>query len=139
MEKVSRFLLIDDDPILAMTTRWTLEAIGINEIVEVRNGQLALDWLNQQFQPLDLVLLDLQMPVMDGIEFLEALSQLDHIAGLIDRIVVLTSMQHPGIRKQVEALGVKWYVTRPLTTDAILAILTDLASGTKGQETGMSR
>ena len=138
MNRLNQLLLVDDDSTMAMTTRWTVEEVGVTEIIEARNGQLALEWLTQQPQVPDLIILDLQMPVMDGIGFLEAISLVDHLASLKDRIVVLTSMQLPRMRKQVEALGVKWYVTRPLTTNVILAILAELPNGSDGQSVGIS-
>lgn len=68
--------LVDDDPLFVFLTRMIISSTGTtSEISEFRDGQMALDFLNNnanspELLP-DIIFLDLSMPVMDGWEFLK--------------------------------------------------------------------
>lgn len=67
-----RALIIDDDMLQTMTARALLESIGFDTICEASNGSEAEDII-KALPPMDLILLDLNMPDYDGIEFLDFL------------------------------------------------------------------
>ena len=69
---MQRVLIIDDDMLQIMTARALLESIGFDTICEASNGSEAEDMIKAS-PPMDLVLLDLNMPDYDGIEFLDFL------------------------------------------------------------------
>ncbi len=70
-------LVVEDDPQVRTLTQWILESEGFHvELAE--NGKVALDILLDQPPP-DIILLDINMPVMDGSEFLEKISKEDKI------------------------------------------------------------
>lgn len=68
--------LVDDDPLFVFLTRMIISSTGTtSEISEFRDGQMAIDFLNNnadspELLP-DIIFLDLSMPVMDGWEFLK--------------------------------------------------------------------
>ena len=70
-----KILLVDDEPHIRKFVGLLLKQLGSPTIVEAANGQEALD-LYRQERP-DLVLLDVNMPVLDGIATLRALRELD--------------------------------------------------------------
>ncbi|MES0371459.1 MAG: ATP-binding protein [Mariprofundaceae bacterium] len=60
-------LLVDDDPILAKIQRETLTALGY-KVMQASNGKEAIDMVEQQGEQIELILLDVIMPVMGGVE-----------------------------------------------------------------------
>ena len=69
---MARILVADDEPLVRNTLRRILEIDG-HEVVEAENGEVALELFREQ--ACDLVIADLFMPVMDGLELLNELSQ----------------------------------------------------------------
>ena len=98
MVKEQRILLVDDDPIFL-----TLAELAIKkeqsevEIFKANNGEEAINFLDSE--KVDLIYLDLNMPVMNGWEFLEAMESKDR-NGV--KIYVLTSSIDPSDRKKAE-------------------------------------
>jgi len=62
-------LLVDDSVMLRMGLRRSLEAVGLRNIREANNGKEAIEILMRE--PFDLMLLDMEMPVMSGMEVLK--------------------------------------------------------------------
>ena len=84
-------LLVEDDIIDAMTVKRTSQELGLpHTIVHVNNGKEALDYLNKGGDFPDVILLDINMPVMDGIEFLENKNKHEEML-MIPTIVLTTS------------------------------------------------
>ena len=81
-------LIVDDSPILRAAIRKVAAMAGVDpaRIREAGNGAEALERLEEQ--PVDLVLLDINMPVMDGEQFVEALQERPHLR---DTIIVVVS------------------------------------------------
>ncbi len=87
----SRILLVEDDDDTREGLRDYLADEGYT-IAEARNGQEALDWLHQNALP-DVIILDVMMPVMNGIEFRRAQMN-DPALAHIPVIVVSAASQH---------------------------------------------
>lgn len=87
---VRDILLVEDDVIDAMTVMRTSKELGLKQnIIHVNNGQEALDYLNNNRYP-DYILLDINMPIMNGVEFLEVKNKNEELS-LIPTIVLTTS------------------------------------------------
>lgn len=112
--------LIEDDAISATITEVILKrTLGQVQVQCYANGQHALDTLAHALQAScavpDLILLDLNMPVMDGWEFLDALASLALPRSV--SIFVLTSSIHPEeLLKFAQYPSVKSYFSKPLDT-----------------------
>ncbi len=106
-------LLIDDEPQIRRVLRTSLGAHGAR-VLEAQNGEEALEILRQQ--PVDVVVLDLNMPGMGGIEACRAMR-----AGWDVPIVVVSVRDSE--RDKIEALdaGADDYVTKPFSFDELLA------------------
>lgn len=123
-----RVLLVDDDKICNFITETTLNRLGIaKEIHSALNGKEALDLLNDYFTgdraiP-DIILLDLNMPIMDGFQFIEAFKRLDYPKKEKVLIVVLTSSENPEDIIKAKKMGVDHYLTKPLNEAKLLAVL----------------
>ena len=110
MKKIGKILLVDDNEITCYLNRNLLESMEIARQVEsVHNGIQALQFINGKFigtanpdYDTDLLFLDLNMPVMDGVDFLEELSKLKNLDRNRLKIVILTSSDN---RRDVEEIN----------------------------------
>ena len=98
----------------------TLSAAGfaVEEFTECANGKEALEVLRNQ--AIDVVLCDLHMPEMNGLELLEALQQEDRVPSCF--ILVTTEGRKERLR-QALALGARGYVIKPFQPEALRKIL----------------
>ncbi|WP_120496186.1 PleD family two-component system response regulator [Kiloniella sp. EL199] len=107
-------LVVDDSKVVRMVARKILEGLNFN-IEEAEDGQKALDVCNASMP--DAVLLDWNMPVKDGLEFLKDLRALPNVEQPI--VVFCTTendMQHI---QQAIAAGANEYIMKPFDSDII--------------------
>jgi len=112
-------LLVDDDYIFNFLSQSILERIGItNEVYTALNGKEALGLLSngtqRRFIP-DVILLDLNMPIMDGFTFLEAFKKLNLPDKEKVTIIVVTSSEDPDDIMKARRMGVDHYIPKPVT------------------------
>ncbi len=69
-QPIASVLVVDDDPILCAVARTCFQKFGASDISVAHNGLDALEIVDQNGGPFDFILLDLKMPVMDGVQFL---------------------------------------------------------------------
>ena len=106
-------LLIEDDAIEIMKLHRTIASLGLNHtIIEASNGLEALDFLNKKEILPDIILLDLNMPKINGIEFLTILKA-DETFKFIPTIVLTTSSNNKDIMECYK-IGIAGYVLKPL-------------------------
>lgn len=106
-------LLIEDDQIEVMKLQRTVSKLGLKHtIVEAKNGEYALDILQSGQKLPDVILLDLNMPRMNGLEFLAILKN-DVKLKYLPTIILTTSENRADLLKCYEA-GIAGYVTKPL-------------------------
>jgi two-component system chemotaxis response regulator CheY len=115
-----RVLLVDDSVTMRRIQRNQLNNCGITDIYDAENGELALTELANRM-PVDMILLDWNMPVMDGITFLKKVRTMPQYAQV--RIIMCTSESEKS--RVVEALknGADNYIIKPFTPDALKAKL----------------
>jgi len=113
-----RVLVADDNPSGRELVR---EALGphVNSIIEAADGREALEKI-REMRP-DLVLLDIQMPEMDGYEVLREIRRDPSLQGL--RVVALTAFAMQGDRERALAAGFDEYLTKPVTVSKLKAQL----------------
>lgn len=111
---MTRVLLCDDSPQIRELVRIVLELEGNEVVSEAENGREAVDQA-ERLQP-DVVLLDLSMPVMDG---LEALPEIKRVAPEA-RIIVLSGFDNDRLVSQALALGADHYVPKGGDPDEIV-------------------
>lgn len=121
-------MLVDDDKIFNFLSEKTIISLGLaNEIHFATNGEQALKILElykegKVAKP-DIIFLDIDMPVMDGYEFIEAFSNLDLPDKHLITIVVLTSSIDPRDLQRTKDLGIKYYFNKPLSKDEIKKLI----------------
>jgi len=112
-------LLVDDEPHIRKFVALILRQLGAPTLIEASNGEEALA-LYERERP-DLVLLDVSMPVMDGLETLKRLKQLDPDCV----VVMLTSIVNRQAIDEALALGAANYIRKDTPKEEIAAALTE--------------
>jgi CheY-like chemotaxis protein len=107
-------MLVEDDEVDAMTVRRALKELHVaNPLVQAENGEEALAYLRQPGQVMPcIILLDLNMPVMGGIEFLQVAKQ-DAALRRIP-VVVLTTSEEQQDKVASFDLSVAGYIRKPV-------------------------
>ena len=113
-----RILLVEDNPISVRVTQALLESIGCR-VATARNGLEAV--VAYRDTGFDLILMDCQMPEMDGYEATRAIRQIEAFRGRRTPIIALTANAMAGSRDACLTAGMDDQLTKPLT----LAELTD--------------
>ena len=111
-----KVLIAEDTPEMWMLVEGLLQPMGISTKV-AKNGQEALEYALAE--PFDLILMDMQMPMMDGIEATSILRQL----GYNKPISALTANIMPQHRAQFEAAGCDAFLTKPIDRQALVEVL----------------
>jgi two-component system, response regulator len=126
-------LLVEDNPTDAELTMRALKRKNLaNKLVWVKNGEEALNFVHAQGQYQDrdpedlphLILLDLRMPKVDGLEVLKELKASEHTKRI--PVVVLTSSQQDRDVVESYKLGVNSYVSKPVEFDEFIDAVSTL-------------
>lgn len=129
---IDEVLLVDDDVISLMTQEQVLEGFGVaRKITAIEDGEQAIDFIQKNWitdapteekvKSKKLLLLDLRMPNMSGMEFLEQFARLDHTDGIA--IVVLSAIVPEFIKQNSAAFNVIAYFDKPLTREKVEQIM----------------
>ncbi|MDR6570205.1 Response regulator receiver domain-containing protein [Chitinophaga ginsengisegetis] len=122
--KYTSVLLIDDDIDDRMIFGEVLKELAPDIIYhEAINGEDALFKLNNNLVP-DLIFLDLNMPRIDGKQFLAEIQQQDHLKHI--PIVIYTTSSHESDKKETRELGASYFLTKPNSLHELTHILVDL-------------
>ena len=135
MRKLKGILLIDDDETNNFLNERVLRKLDIADNIRVfQHGKQALEYLytiasghyeagnSQYFKP-DLLFLDINMPVMDGFEFMEQYQKLEPEFREGMKVVVLTTSAHERDTKLAQRYQIAEYLNKPLTMTKILEII----------------
>jgi CheY-like chemotaxis protein len=129
MLPLSSVLLVDDDPTTNFLNKLLLTRMGAaQQVLVAENGEQALRTLDQASQAPEnasyprLILLDMNMPVLNGLGFLEAYAQLPlaHRQPIV--IVMLTTSLHPADLARAEQLPIAGFLNKPLTQEKVTAL-----------------
>jgi len=118
----ARILIIDDDESMRELLRLHLSSAGYD--VEVAEDAIAAGYMVLK-KPPDLIISDVDMPHLDGFQFIEAL-RADKTLPEIP-VIFLTSMEEGDQRGR--SLGVAGYITKPVRADRLLALVAQHLSG----------
>jgi signal transduction histidine kinase len=138
--ELAHVLLVEDNEADVVLTQVLLqETDGLQfHIHAVSNGEHALQWLTNADNPtIDLILLDINMPVMDGFTFLQALRGEARYAAT--PVIMCSTSEEPGDLTKARKFGVAAYVTKPVRLEQIEEPLHDIASLALNRERGAPR
>jgi len=116
MSKV-RALIVDDSSVMRKIVERSLRQAGIDleKVFEASNGAEALGALRDN--PVDLVLCDINMPVMDGLEFVRQAASVENAKGV--PIVMITTEGSESHVVQALSSGARGYIRKPFTPDQV--------------------
>ena len=129
MNSFKSILIVEDDPIALFVQKNLIERARITQqIISKTTGQEGLNFIKEEISKgnkcPDLIILDLNMPVMDGIEFLDYIQNIDCQSEV--KIIVVTNsyLRDDKIKNHS---GINYYIEKPLTRekleDALVAIV----------------
>jgi CheY-like chemotaxis protein len=128
MEKIDCIMLVDDDQTTNYINELLIEELDItNKLLIALNGMEALKLIKQHCESLgkcpSLILLDVNMPVMNGFEFMQAYKKLD-VSQQQSMIVVMltTSLNTKDVAKAKE-LGISSYLNKPLSEEDMRSVV----------------
>jgi two-component system chemotaxis response regulator CheY len=107
-------LIVDDSPVTRQILRTLMEAAGHEVVGQADNGRDGLQ-CSQELKP-DLMLLDMLLPQLDGIEVLQRLKE----AAYRPKVVMLSSVSAVERIKAARAAGADFYLLKPFENDKVL-------------------
>jgi len=125
MKTLECIMLVDDDADTNFYNKIVLEQTdATNEIVVFENGKDALMYLEKGNNKVDLILLDINMPIMNGWQFLEHYEKLDENKKATTIVVMLTSSINIDDKLKAERLkSIKKFINKPIIPETINEIL----------------
>lgn len=124
MSKINEVLLVDDSKADNMFHKLIITKTGlVHEVKIAKNGEEAMNMLlNKEANP-DLIFLDINMPIMNGHEFLEALAEQGNLTFPKVVVMLTTSMLKEDKEKSNKYNLLSDYVNKPLTPDTVINII----------------
>lgn len=113
-----KFLSVDDSATMRKIVSLALKGAG-HEVDEAENGAQALEYLGKN--TVDCIILDINMPEMNGIEFLKARSGNASIAKI--PVFVLTTQDEDSLKQEALSLGAKGFIIKPFQKEALLEVI----------------
>ncbi len=113
-----KVLVIDDSPTMRKMVGFALKKMfKIEDVIEAGDGLEALDVLGKEGDSVDLVICDINMPNMNGLEFLKKVRSLDDFKKL--PIIMLTTEGKEEDRQRALSMGADGYVVKPFKPDKL--------------------
>lgn len=131
MKATDKICIIDDDEIYIFLMKKSFAAMGVsNEILSFLNGADALEELiklkNDHEDLPSIILLDINMPIMDGWEFLNEFRKLsEDISKKISVYIVSSSIASEDIEKSKTFPEIVDYITKPVELDTLISIVNE--------------
>ena len=117
---ISRLLIADDDPTIRQILGTMLQRLN-HEVCFAENGQIALDtWEEGKF---DLILMDIQMPNMNGFEATAAIREKENSRGGHTPIIAVTAHASEDYEKKCISLGMDGYISKPIDFKKALQLI----------------
>lgn len=117
MNKIVNILLVEDDHLDIIDLKRTLDKMHIlNNLMVAKNGEDALQILNDKARSTeaspDIALIDINMPKMNGLEFLSAVRKMEEWKDL--KCFIITTSDEKVDRTAAKELGISGYIVKPL-------------------------
>jgi CheY-like chemotaxis protein len=135
LRKVKHVLVVDDDPAARWLAGAAVEEAAIAEnIVFCKNGKEALSYVKENCLPTEddpgrqcpeLILLDINMPVLDGFEFLEELASIEDLRHNDTSVILLSSASYQVAKPKVDKLGILGYLEKPVEAEKLVELVSD--------------
>ena len=126
---MQRVLIVDDSESVRVSLRAVLESAGF-EVLESEDGLDALEVLQKESQ-VDMILLDINMPAMNGLEFAREQSKNEKICRI--PTILVTTESHPKLAVEAKKTGVvKAWLTKPVKPQILISTIRRILDKLKG-------
>ncbi|HSU49679.1 MAG TPA: response regulator [Segetibacter sp.] len=127
MAKFTDVLLVEDDPITVMVCDRVIQMTAFaGKVKSCENGKIGIDYLSafeEGSRPPDIIFLDINMPVMNGWDFLEEFEKIRSRFISLPRIYLLSSTVDPEDYKKAKKFSlVEDFISKPLSKEALQGI-----------------
>ncbi|HUB28053.1 MAG TPA: response regulator [Terracidiphilus sp.] len=113
----TRALIVDDSSVMRKIIERALRQAGLEQLV-VREAGTGADGLEQlRSNPVDLIISDINMPTMDGLEFLRQL-QAQKLAPGVPVVMITTESSEEHVKQAIQA-GARGYIRKPFTAEQV--------------------
>lgn len=135
LKRIRSILLIDDDEITNYLHQMLLEELNVTENISTAyNGQEALSMIQKNCHPdspssnacPEVIFLDLNMPGMDGFEFLDEFEKKNFLVNNNIHVIVVTSSNNQKDILRAKSYRIDGYVNKPLTEEKLKQVLQDM-------------
>ncbi|MBX9853353.1 MAG: response regulator [Cytophagaceae bacterium] len=137
MKRLNCVLIVDDDRVSNYITENVLRSLAISSMINtVSDGQAALEYIkyqcgeDQDYACPDLIILDISMRMLDGIEFVKEYRKLHTSQSSIIVILSTLPLRQDQI-KELKSLGVYDYFVKPISAEKIIGIMEEHFSAVK--------
>src|SRR5215472_3418268 len=134
-EKSLRVLLAEDNPVNQTLAMRILEKLG-HKVQVVNDGRAALG--RSQAEEFDLILMDVQMPEMDGLEATKAIRAAEASTGKHIPIIAMTAHAMKGDREECLSAGMDEYLSKPIRIDELKQAMSEIGRRNVGQSPGQN-
>jgi two-component system chemotaxis response regulator CheY len=122
---MAKILVVDDSATMRQQVRQALISGGF-DILEAVDGQDGLGKIEAD-SGIRVVILDVNMPRMNGIELIECLKEKGHVARGLN-VVMLTTEGHPDLIQRAKSAGAKGWIVKPFKPEMLLAAVQKMAA-----------
>lgn len=125
VKKLNKIMLIDDDMDINFYTQILLKKLNVcEEVIVYQNARDALKYLKNNKGCVDFIFVDINMPIMNGWEFLEECKKITTPENKLPKIIMVTSSININDKKEAEQYNfIEHFVNKPLTKDKLSKIL----------------
>ena len=120
-------LIVEDEALVAFAIELTLAEFGFDVVGTAATGAAAVDMFERRHP--DVVLMDVMMPQMDGLEALAAIRLQEQATGIHLPVIMATAHDEPGDRARYKKAGADGYVAKPIDQNALQAELQRVLGG----------
>lgn len=121
MKKNVSIVLVDDDSVDNFISKKLLESFGITDIIVFENPILAQDYITKRANPLDILIVDLHMPLLNGFELIEKYKESNAI-NYASNIFILSVSINPNDIMLAKEKGIV-FLEKPLSKEKLKEIL----------------
>ena len=125
MSELNKILIVDDSQLIHSMYRLVLNRYKSCKIVDAMNGLEALDVLSRE-SDFDLILLDINMPVMNGLQFMEKIKK-ENLYGYVPIVVISTEGKEEDTLMALK-LGAAGYVVKPFKPNMLYELIDKIIS-----------
>ena len=125
-----KLLIVDDHPVNLLFATKLLRKMGFTSIIEASNGREALERIEEADSPYDLIIMDCQMPEMDGFEASRLIREREGKLGITKvPIIAMTAHAMEGDRDLCLRCGMDDYISKPVNPDRLYDIIVNWLPG----------